>query len=227
MLTAGLSYRSYAIATEGDDFVAREAGQDEEIPLVIRSKDMNRLTRSIDELWDALESGTKPAWYKAWEDNPKRSVDLDSRFTAKASDFAVAMSGKVFATEPDVESVPSETDPPMTRKALLFTISAILVSSLMASGMQLAMAHVEPEIVFTLCVGLIAMLYGWRPAISTAIASMAIYNLVAIPPVLEFSIPSTSEIIYGLINVAVSLMVPLLVGEDKKKTSLLPKLGLA
>lgn len=71
-MQTSFQYRSYDVSHDGVAFCAQP--QDEE-PLQLRSKNLLRLTRAIDTLWNALEGKVSvPAWLYGEID----SVDLDA-----------------------------------------------------------------------------------------------------------------------------------------------------
>jgi hypothetical protein len=71
-MQTSFEYRSYVISHDGSAFCAQP--QDEE-PLQLRSKNLLRLTRSIDTLWNALEGKVAaPSWIYEAQD----LVDLDA-----------------------------------------------------------------------------------------------------------------------------------------------------
>jgi hypothetical protein len=71
-MNTSIEYRSYRISHDGSAFTAET--QDGE-PLQLRSKNMLRLTRAIDTLWNALEGKViAPTWL--FEETS--SIDLDA-----------------------------------------------------------------------------------------------------------------------------------------------------
>lgn len=71
-MNTSFEYRSYRVSHDGSAFIAEP--QDGE-PLQLRSKNMLRLTRSIDMIWNALEGRVAaPSWLFADSD----IVDIDA-----------------------------------------------------------------------------------------------------------------------------------------------------
>jgi hypothetical protein len=61
-------YRHYMIAKLGDVYVA----QSEDDHCYMISRDLDRVSAAIDEVWTALERGREPAWFSS-----STAIDLD------------------------------------------------------------------------------------------------------------------------------------------------------
>lgn len=71
-MKASFEYRSYVVSHDGSAFTAVSADGE---PFQLRSKNMLRVTRAIDTLWNALEGKVKmPGWLSL----PVDIVDIDA-----------------------------------------------------------------------------------------------------------------------------------------------------
>jgi hypothetical protein len=185
-------YRSYDISQLGGSFVAQSSDGEDDTALV--SVSISRIYQAIDQLWITLEKGKRPSWFVG------TSIDLDS----------VA-----------AECFPSDTDPPWSgtnTAGLIRFISAVFITAApLAYMIHRFMTHSEPAVIFTLAVCAVAVCYGTVPALLLSLLSAATYNLVVIPPELQFSMPCPSEVLYILINVVISIGLPILIRFQLKR----------
>src|ERR1700730_18584012 len=148
---------------------------------------INRIYQAIDQLWITLERGKHPEWFVG------TSIDLDS----------VA-----------AECFPSETDPPLRSTntiGLIRFISVVFITATpLAYLIHRLMIHSEPAVIFTLAVCAVAVCYGTGPALLLSLLSAAMYNLVVVPPEMQFTMPATCELFYIVINVVISIGLPVL-----------------
>jgi hypothetical protein len=185
-------YRSFDISQLGDSFVAQSSDGEDDTALV--SVNINRIYRAIDQLWITLEKGKRPAWFVG------TSIDLDSV---------------------EAECFPSDTDPPwggVNFKRLISFISVVFVTATpLAYGIHRFMTNSEPAVIFTLAVCAVAVCYGTAPALLLTLLSAASYNLVVVPPELQFTLPDSPEVFYILINVVISVGLPMLIKYQLKQ----------
>jgi hypothetical protein len=186
------NYRSYDISQLGGSFVAQSSDGEDDTALV--SMNINRIYQAIDQLWTTLEKGKRPAWFVG------TSIDLDS----------VA-----------AECFPSDTDPPWGGTNIIGLIKFITVIFVTATPIAYLihrfMVHSEPAVIFTLAVCAVAVCCGTVPALLLSLLSAAAYNLVVVPPELQFTIPETYEVFYIVINVVISIGLPMLIRFQLKK----------
>jgi hypothetical protein len=71
-MKASLEYRSYVVTHDGSAYTAVSADGE---PFQLRSKNLLRVTRAIDTLWNALEGKVKmPGWLSL----PVNIIDIDA-----------------------------------------------------------------------------------------------------------------------------------------------------
>jgi hypothetical protein len=74
-MKASFVYRAYVVSHDGSAFIAVSADGE---PFQLRSKNMLRVTRAIDTLWNALEGKVQmPAWLSL----PDEIIDVDAAST--------------------------------------------------------------------------------------------------------------------------------------------------
>ncbi|SHH07127.1 DUF4118 domain-containing protein [Bradyrhizobium erythrophlei] len=179
-------YRHYAISHLGSNFIAKSQDGDD---VALVSVDVQRLIFAIDKLWDGLESGYSPAWFKQL---PIHVLDLDD--PAFARHFP-----------PITETVPIGLS---LIPSISYAVMALFVTLPIAFFMHRLIVASEPEVIFTLAVCTAAMGFGTVPALVLTVLSAVAYNFSIVPPVTEFSFPTVCEIVYLMINVSVSIVVP-------------------
>lgn len=187
-MTEDFEYRGYNISQNGANYVAR-AVDGEELALV--SRDVERLTGAIDEMWEGLEEGQLPPWL-----GEPTTIDLDHPSIAK-----------------HFEEVTLDLVPPPTWKfraagQIIFALSVLAVATPVAVFMHFELAEVEPEIVFTLAVTAVAVL-GTLPAVFLTLIVAVVYNFSHVPPIGTFTAPTRAEVVYILINLLVSIAIPM------------------
>jgi hypothetical protein len=181
-------YRNYLIAKVGDLYVA-QSGDDE---CVLVSSNRQRLTLAIDDLWSSLERGFEPAWFSG-----STAIDLDAY---------------------GPESNPSEPDPPPTYKGqlvgyLAFGATALLVSGLGATLMELSSFHERIDAIFTLAVCAVAIVLGSKYALFLSCLLALVFNFVEPPALFQFSTPCFGEMVHVVIDVVASIAIPMIVND--------------
>jgi len=68
----------------------------------------------------------------------------------------------------------------------------------------------SPEILFTLAVCVTAAAFGSKPALALTLLSTLVYNVFVQPPFGSLSIPTTCEVLYFILNVSVSVTLPII-----------------
>jgi hypothetical protein len=186
------NYRSYDISKLGDSFVAQSSDGEDDTALV--SVSLSRIYQAIDQLWITLEKGKRPAWFVG------TSIDLDS-VTA--------------------ECFPSDTDPPLGGTNIISLIRFISVVFITATPLAYLihrfMEDSEPALIFTLGICAVAVCYGTVPALLLSLLSAAAYNLVVVPPELQFTMPCANEVFFIAINLVISIGLPTLIKFQLKK----------
>jgi K+-sensing histidine kinase KdpD len=178
-------YRNYMIARLGDKFVARST--DDECLLVSTSQ--QRLNSAIDDLWDSLERGREPAWFTG-----SSAIDLDT-----------------FGPE----AAPSSSDPPPNPTEggwkisyTTFSLSAVAFSLPLSYLIQTTWWPNRVDCMMTVGVCAVAVAFGRRFALLAALIATLEFNLVAVPPILEFSIPTFSEFGLVVMNLVAAIGIP-------------------
>jgi hypothetical protein len=187
-MTEDFEYRGYSISSNGANYVARSVDGEE---LALVSRDVERLTTAIDQMWDGLEDGALPGWLKE-----PTTIDLDDPSIAHHFGEAKVLP----APQSHVKS--KHVSP-------IILMAALAVAAPLAVFINWELKEVEPEIVFTLAVCAVAM-FGRLHAIVLSLLSAAVFNFVAVPPIGAFTSPTREEIIYVLINVLAAIGIPML-----------------
>ena len=133
-------------------------------------------------------SGKPPAWFR-----DAAAIDLD----------------EPSISESFVEKV--ETAPPIKYERtgqIMFALAVLAIAAPASLLMRCELSECEPEIVFTLAVCAAAMI-GTLPALLLSVFSALVFNYSVVPPESAFTIPTREEIVYFLINILVSIGIPL------------------
>lgn len=176
------------ISSNGGNFVAR-CNDDEGIALV--SCDVERITEAIDQLWDGLEGGNMPPWFR----DP--TIDLDD--PAYGRHFTDAAKEPAPITQQPRNQITGQ---------VMFSLAVVAIAAPIAMFMRCQLAECEPDIVFTLAVCAAAMV-GTLPALLLTGLSAVVYNFTVVPPVGTFTSPTGEEIVYVLINLLASITIPM------------------
>ena len=62
-------YRGYWVSSDGANYFARTLDDGDDLVMV--SRDVERITQAIDQMWDGLETSSLPAWFR------EPMIDLD------------------------------------------------------------------------------------------------------------------------------------------------------
>ncbi|WGD50742.1 DUF4118 domain-containing protein [Bradyrhizobium sp. CB1650] len=176
------------VSRNGANYVARSLDDGDDLALV--SRDVERITQAIDQLWDGLENGIPPDWLG------DSTIDLDE--PSVAEHFGVAAQPR---------PLDSYKDKRFAQIVLALAMTAIAVP--LAICMHVHLSECEPEIVFTLAVSAVAMI-DMMPALLLSMFSALAFNFSIVPPESAFTMPTREEIVYFLINIMVSIAIPLL-----------------
>jgi K+-sensing histidine kinase KdpD len=177
-------YRGYAISHVGSSYIGKsEDGED----FSLVSTDVRRLMAAIDQLWDALEHGTPPLWFI----EPPPLFDLDHPSVAHAFN--------------------TRSLKPWLSSQMAFVIGVLGISSSVAMLLGTVVRNDSPEILFTLAVCVTAAAFGSMPALALTLLSVLVYNVFVLPPFGSLSIPMTCEVLYFILNVSVSVTLPIIV----------------
>lgn len=179
-------YRGYGVSANGCNYVARSLDDGDDFALV--SRDVERIAQAIDQLWDALEDGIPPDWFR------DSTVDLDK--PSVAEHLAVAAQPR-----------------PLKYKyqrvgQILLALAIFSIAVPLALFMHFQLSDCEPEIVFTLAVSAVAMI-DMVPALMLSVFSALAFNFTIVPPETTFTPPTREEIVYFLINIIASVAIPL------------------
>jgi K+-sensing histidine kinase KdpD len=218
-----LEYRSYSIQRTHGLYIATTADGDD---LELSSRHAHRLIRSVDQMWDALETGVLPEWISEMLKSGSSSIDLDlpviaaqipdgKRWLAEAQRL-FKTKGSIGATQMQTERTASEVDPP---NKFFFVPTALVTAAGLAFLMHQFITGAEPAIVFTLAVTATALVFGSIQAAILSGLSMIAYNLCIVPPVFEFTLPTVSELFYAAINFGISFVIPLLSKQPIEESS--------
>jgi K+-sensing histidine kinase KdpD len=71
--------------------------------------------------------------------------------------------------------------------------------------------HSEPAVIFTLAVCAVAVGFGSGSALWLSVMSAMAYNLCVVPPEMAFTVPQVEEFLYLLVNVIISVGLPMIV----------------
>ncbi|MGC0389144.1 DUF4118 domain-containing protein [Bradyrhizobium sp. USDA 241] len=183
-------YRGYEVSRNGANYVGRSLDDGDDFVLV--SRDVERITQAIDQLWDGLENGIPPDWLRG------STIDLDE--PSVAEHIGVAAQPR-----------------PLNRSGhqrciqILLALAMFSIAVPLAIFMHFELSECEPEIVFTLAVSAVAMI-DMMPALLLSVFSALAFNFSIVPPETTFTAPTRGEIVYFLINIIVSIAIPLLLG---------------
>ena len=186
-------YRSYLIDTDDGWFIAKSLDDE---PCEIGSRQLVRVMRAIDMLWDALEDNAVPQWL-----TPSGSINLDQQVIDSRTIF---------------ETAPSEVDPP-SWKTVLMILAAIGFAMPVALLANKYVAGLEPEIIFTLIVMAIALAFGTPQAITASFIFATAFNYFFQPQPWQFESPGVVELIYLMINLGLSVALPWLFGPRSQR----------
>lgn len=181
-------YRGYGVSANGCNYVARSLEDGDDFCLV--SRDVERITQAIDQLWDALEDGIPPDWLM------DSTIDLDE--PSVAEHFGVAAQPRPLDRYKDQRSA-----------QVLLALAMVSIVVPLAVLMHFKLSDCEPEIVFTLAVSAVAMI-DMMPALLLSVLSALAFNFTIVPPETTFTKPTREEIVYFLINITASIAIPLL-----------------
>lgn len=179
------NYRGYAVTKHGLNFIAR-SHDDHDFALV--SRDVERINLAIDQLWESLEGNGWPGWLR------HLTIDLDD---PEVAHYFEPM--KI-------------TEPPMRHlKPIFYSVTGLILTTAVACGLHIFCPKVEPEVLFTMVVASVALVWGELPGVIVTLAAAVCYNFALVPPLNQISVPTRAELIYLTINVGVSFLIPWLI----------------